>query len=185
MTVSRPSRFRFAALPLALSLLASACVRQDRREPVALTTARCGSAAERDVCRAEPLSCVCEAYGDCEMPNCIALGEVVAAQRARAAASPDTPRAAAPPALRVAIDTGPRHCREESDYEQCREESYYCPCEAYGDCGRTYCVEPRVKPREPAKSCKTDDDRDLCRTDPRACPCAVNGLCGMPECDRR
>jgi hypothetical protein len=162
----------------------------------------CRTDGQRRMCIGDAKTCPCEAYGDCEMPGCLAMGEQVAAERETAARTPApvpdvfTPESEPTPEIRTeipsstngasaTIQTDTREvCRSSSDDRQCREESYYCPCEAYGDCGHAYCVEPAVKPTERIQICRTDDHRELCRRDSALCPCPVDGECGMPECRR-
>lgn len=141
----------------------------------------CSTNSERARCMDDPKNCPCEAYGDCEMGNCIAKGEAVAQERAQVVMD-EVPREEVRPVAPARPDTGPRRCGSDADFQQCGEESYYCPCEAYGDCGRDHCVEPRIKPREADRACVHEDDRSECRHDPSKCPCSTHGLCEMREC---
>jgi hypothetical protein len=187
---------RFAIIVLILGLT-TACAQRAAQAPSV-----CRTEGQRRMCISDAKTCPCEAYGDCGMPGCLAMGEQVAAERDAAAAAPaPVPTVTAPdaepdpaPEIRAEIPyatepaaapTNARGgCMTSADDRQCRDESYYCPCEAYGDCGHTYCVEPAVKPTERIQSCHTEDQRELCRRNPALCPCPADGECGMPECSR-
>jgi len=154
----------------------SSAQQQSRSNPQGVN--HCRTDGERATCLNDPKGCPCDAYGDCAMSNCLAHGEMVAAERQ--VTVPVAPPAA-PPVQQV-VQSGSRICGNDADLRQCSEESYHCPCEAYGDCGKEYCLEPPVKPREVERSCADNQDRADCRRDPSSCPCSVHGLCEMPEC---
>lgn len=166
---------------LLLLLFLAACSSAQQQAQNAGQVNHCQTAGERATCLDDPKNCPCDAYGDCGMGNCLTHGEMVEAARMRApvavVAAPVTP---AP--VRHEEEAGPRRCRSDSDLRQCGEESYHCPCDAYGDCGQEYCLEPPVKPRAVERSCSSNQDRSDCRRDPSGCPCSVHGLCEMAEC---